>query len=159
MAGPRQAWLGILAVAATLIPVSGATGSVGDGLCVGPEARFDPAAEQALRSMTNTFRAENGIRPLRARAGLTRAARRHSLSMAESDSFAHSGNGRGFPWARNRPAGENLALAESPEAVMELLKGSAPHRRTLLSPTFRRFGVGVLRTCTGHLLVTEDFVG
>lgn len=139
------------------IPASTAFASSEDGLCVGPQSAIDPGAEQALRTMTNEFRAANGVAPLRASARLTGAARRHSVRMAREDFFGHSSAGGGFPWARRRAAGENLALAESPQAAMELLKGSATHRHTLLSRTYRRIGIGAFRTCTGSLLVTQDF--
>jgi uncharacterized protein YkwD len=124
---------------------------------VGSQSEFDPAAEQALRNLANEFRAEHGVAPLRASTRLTRAARRHSFRMAREDFFGHSGGSQGFPWSRSRAAGENLALAETPQAAMELLKGSATHRHTLLSSTYHRVGIGAFRTCTGHLLVTQDF--
>lgn len=142
---------------ALVVSVSTAFASPEGGICVGPQSSIDPAAERALRTLTNEFRAANGMGPLRASARLTRAARRHSVRMAREDFFGHSSAGGGFPWARSRAAGENLALAESPEVAMELLKGSSTHRRTLLSRTYRRIGIGAFRTCTGALLVTQDF--
>lgn len=144
-------------MAVSLLPVSTAFASPEDGICVGPESAIDVGAEQAIRALTNEFRAANGVAPLSGSPRLTRAARRHSVRMAREDFFGHSSQGGGFPWSRNRAAGENLALAETPEAAMELLKGSSTHRHTLLSRTYHRVGIGVFRTCTGSLLVTQDF--
>lgn len=157
MTVPHALRVAIVAIGLALLPVSGAVATPENGICVGPQPTFDIAAERSLRTMSNTFRAERGLRPLRAAARLTRIARKHSLRMARTEVFSHSGTSRGFPWSPSRAAGENLALADSPEAVMQLWKGSAAHRDALLSPAFRRFGIGVLRTCTGYLLVTEDF--
>lgn len=157
MAVPHALRLGIVTVGLALLPVPGAVATPENGMCVGPQPTFDIAAERSLRAMTNAFRAERGLRPLRAAARLTRIARNHSLRMARTEVFGHSGTSRGFPWSPSRAAGENLALAGSPGAVMQLWKGSPAHREALLSPAFRRFGIGVLRTCTGYLLVTGDF--
>ena len=147
------------ACAAMIAAPAALAASEQDGVCADSPVSYDPAAERALRSLTNCFRHEYGKAPLRARGQLTRAARAHSLRMAQQGVFAHSNGGGGFPWAEGRPAGENLALAATPEQAIALLKESPSHRRTLLGATYRRIGIGALRTCTGHLLITQDFQG
>ena len=159
MAVTRALRFGLVAIGITLVPTSAALASPDDGICVGPESTFDAGAEAELRTLANNFRTENGVRPLRASARLSGVARRHSLKMAQTHVFGHSGSSGGFPWSRSRPAGENLALAGTPEAAMELLKGSPTHRHTLLSRSYRNVGMGAFRTCTGHLLVTQNFTG
>jgi len=151
--------VGIASLAIALLAVPVATASPADGVCVGPQSAFDPPAEHTLRSMTNAFRRDNGRRPLRAQGRLTRNARRYSFTMARTGYFGHAVGGKRFSWSRRRPAGETLALAATPAGVMEVLIGSATHRAILLDPAFRVFGIGVLRTCTGYLLVTEYFTG
>lgn len=145
-------------MAIALVPASTAAASADDGICVGPDSKVVPEAERALVSLTNEFRASRGLAPLARSPRLTGVARRHSTRMARLDFFGHSGSGNRFGWAKSRPAGENLALAESPAVVMSLLKGSTTHRRTLLG-RYRWVGIGVFRTCTGDLLVTQDFIG
>ena len=157
MAVPRVLRLGIVIVGAALLSTPVAVASPDDGICVGPRPTFDVAAERSLRTMTNVYRVQHGLRPLRAAGRLTRVARNHSLAMARADSFAHSGSSGRFPWAGSRAAAENLALGGTAEVVMDLLKNSTTHRDILLASSYRRFGIGVLVTCTGYLLVTEDF--
>lgn len=160
MSRTRTASIGALACAlGALAFAPTATPSVADGLCLPPNPAFDPGAEKALRGLTNAFRASQGLRPLRPKAALTAVARQHSRDMAAGGYFQHSNvNGR-FPWAGGRAAGENLALADTPQQAMSLLSQSPTHRHTLLSSTYRRFGIGAMRTCTGALLITQDFLG
>ena len=153
-------WTRRIGVAAACAAVASAptAAAAPSGVCVGPAVSFDAHAESAIRALANRFRVSAGLRPLRARAALTRVARRHSLEMARRGRFAHSlRNGR-FPWAKGRPAGENLALAGTAREAHVMLTLSPPHRATLLGGRYRSFGVGVLRTCTGQLLVTQDFL-
>ncbi|MEW6582504.1 MAG: CAP domain-containing protein [Actinomycetota bacterium] len=156
----RTARLSAAAAACALLAAApAATPAVDDGLCLGPGSGYDASAERTLRSLTNAFRSSMGLPRLRPKGALTSAARRHSRSMAAGGYFQHSSRGGAFPWAGGRVAGENLAMAQSPEQAMGLLARSPTHRRTLLSRAYTRFGIGAIRTCTGALLITQDFQG
>jgi uncharacterized protein YkwD len=156
----RKAGFGaVAAVVASLALVPAASASTDDGLCLGANPRFDPSAEQALRGLTNSFRANAGLKPLRAKGALTVAARRHTWEMAADGLFQHSNTSGSFPWAGKHAAGENLALADTAQDAMWLLTQSPTHRHTLLGRVYTHIGIGAMRTCTGSLLVTQDFLG
>jgi uncharacterized protein YkwD len=126
-------------------------------------------AERALVRAINGVRAQHGLRALRASARLSRAADRHSADMLRHDFFGHASS-RGATVERRlwrfRQVGEALAYT-SPlrgiglaRRVLDMWLGSPPHRAILLSPAFRRVGIG---RRTGRLgaarvtMVTADF--
>lgn len=147
-----------LVLAGAFVPAS-AHASSSDGLCLAPGSVFDLQAERTITKMINTQRVVSGRRALAPRAWVTRAARSHSVDMARRGYFAHSISGGRFSWApRNRYAGENIAMGNTPGEVVSMFLGSAMHRDTLMNPRYRNTGVGVVRTCRGGLLVTQDFV-
>jgi uncharacterized protein YkwD len=55
-------------------------------------------------------------------------------------------------------AGENLALAATPNQVHEGLMGSPGHRENILRPEFNRVGVAVVEGPLG-LMAVEVFTG
>jgi uncharacterized protein YkwD len=116
------------------------------------------ALDKQLLVQVNSLRAQHGLRPLRLAHGLSAAATRHSLQMAERGYFSHSSaDGTAF-WKRIQrlyPAkgfrrwtvGENL-IWEAPELsateALRLWMASSPHRANLLSRTWREIGISVV---------------
>jgi uncharacterized protein YkwD len=107
----------------------------------------------------NAVRARHGVRPLVLDVRLGRAARRHSGEMVLQRYFAHeSPDGARFSariaatgWMRRRgrwSVGETLAwgrgTSAEPAAVVAAWLRSPSHRRVVLSPRYRRVGIGIV---------------
>ena len=135
----------------------------------GPAAARLSSAQASLLSAMNSTRAAYHLRPLRVDGTLTRAARAHTISMLRGNYFAHGD----FALRMRRYhvagsiAGENLAwgvgsTATASAMVSEWL-ASPEHRANLLSPQFRRVGigrgVGTFAGYAGAAVVTADFAG
>jgi uncharacterized protein YkwD len=129
------------------------------------------AEERAIVRAINGQRATQGIAKVRSSARLGRAADYHSWEMLDADHFAHeSRDGGPFDqrvrrFAGHRALGETLAMLggcgkRSARRVVRMWMNSPGHRAILLSPTFRRVGLGKR---TGRLggsracVVTADF--
>ncbi len=104
-----------------------------------------------LLVLVNKARWERGIPPLKADLLLAKAARAHSLSMAQEDYFSHQGSDGSSPWARIEAAGyetwqvlaENIAAGyATPEEVLAAWLGSPQHRSNLLNPELHEAGIG-----------------
>ena len=114
-----------------------------------PSVVADPIAQQVL-DLTNAYRAQANLPPLRLNAALSAAATAHSQDMAYGDFFGHAGsNGSTLS---NRldatgylydAAGENIAagLATPTTAVQAWIK-SPEHRANLLDPDLQEMGLG-----------------
>jgi uncharacterized protein YkwD len=149
----RTATIAGAAAAVLALPASGlGTGGIPLGPCDRAPAS-DPVSGRALTGLVNATRAGAGLSSLRTTASLSRIARTHTLRMASRRRLAHSATPGGrFPWSpRGRHAGENLVMAESPEAALRAMLGSGPHRQLLLSGRWRTIGVGAVSTCGGVL--------
>jgi uncharacterized protein YkwD len=148
-----------LAVVLTVVLALLAVGS----LAAGAGARTTGAAtrvlslEELLLQQVNAVRAANGVGSLRHSSALTRAAARHSLSMATLGFFTHeSRNGSSFatrveryyrPRSRSFQLGENLAMfggAPTAQAIVQAWMASPSHRANLLRAAFRDAGIGIV---------------
>ncbi|WAL58803.1 CAP domain-containing protein [Thermocoleostomius sinensis] len=100
--------------------------------------------------LTNQFRAQNGLAPLKLNSELNAAAQAHSQDMAQNDYFSHTGKNGSKPWDRAkvvgyeaRSMGENIAAGQTtPEAVVQGWINSPGHRANLLNPNYTELGVG-----------------
>jgi uncharacterized protein YkwD len=140
-------------------------------------------AERTMVRRINHVRANHGLRPLRLVTPLTRAATRHSNSMARQGYFRHELRvkdtwkpfgiwihwywpGPGFTsWS----AGENLAWGApglGPRKTVSLWMHSPGHRANLLRADWNRIGVSIVHVVnpTGYFkdyaeatIVTADF--
>lgn len=112
------------------------------------------AVDRAVLDRINAVRTRHGLRPLVLSAGLTAAARQHSLEMVRQGYFAHqSSDGSSFDrrirrfYPRLRSAGENIAYGcpdLSPTAAMDLWMNSPGHRRNILDPRWREIGIAIV---------------
>jgi uncharacterized protein YkwD len=130
--------------------------------------------EAKVIGLVNKQRSRRGLRPVRVRYDLTRAARAHSRDMAECRRLTHrSSNGcsvarriRYFGYTRSGyrywTVGENIArarkgtLSATPTAIVSAWMRSDAHRRVILRGALRDVGVGI-RTCSnGYWYYTFD---
>ena len=104
-----------------------------------------PGLESSLVVKINALRARHGLRRLAESGTLARIARAYGQKMLAGGYFEH-----GAVWRRLAglsAAGENLAWhAGTPSAdrTVALWLASPPHRRNLLSPLWRRVGIGAV---------------
>jgi uncharacterized protein YkwD len=117
----------------------------------------------------NQVRLAHGLAPLKENSTLDRTARGHTRWMLHTGQFAHGDFAHRIfhSHARGHVFGENLAWGEgsagSAEAIVQAWLASPEHRRNLLSPEFRRVGLG--RICGdfagyhGAAVITTDFAG
>jgi uncharacterized protein YkwD len=112
--------------------------------------------ENAHLSGINDFRGANGLPALAWEEGAYGKAHDWAEHLAAVGRLEHSKLSDGVP-AGWRLLGENVAVAASEPAAMQLLESSAPHRANLLNPWFNRVAVGVAWR-DGRCYVTEVFL-
>ena len=126
------------------------------------------SAEASLLQAVNAARVANGLRPLGLDAKLETAARSWSTSLLRTNTFTHGDfAGRMRAFHINGLAGENLAWASgsrsTAQTVVAMWLASPGHRENLLSPSYRRIGIGIARgTFLGYggaAVVDADFGG
>jgi uncharacterized protein YkwD len=142
----RRALLAVLLIACLGAPSSAFASS-----------RHDATEASIIRAM-NGARASYGLPRLRTNRGLARAADAHSASMQRSNTLGHGAFSRRIRrYVRTQGVGENLAWMSScnANAIVQMWLNSAPHRRVMLSKSFRRIGVG--RRGSRKCFVTADF--
>jgi uncharacterized protein YkwD len=138
-----------------------------------------PALQTDVLASINALRKARGLSRLRASTALSGTAVAHSVSMAKHGFFGHQGyNGSSF-WqrikAKYRPSprgywgvAENLLWSSpdlSAQQAVTVWLQSAPHRRNLLSATWREVGIGAVHALAAPgvyegldvTIVTADF--
>jgi uncharacterized protein YkwD len=111
----------------------------------------DAKAEQEMFKLVNTERAKAGLDLLAFDNELRDVARDHSDDMFTRGYFSHQSPEGLSPFDRMEDAGivfgyagENLALAPSTTLAMQGLMNSPGHRANILSPNFKKIGIGVI---------------
>lgn len=120
-------------------------------------ARHDATEAKIIRAL-NSARATYGLPRLRSTRALGRAADAHSRAMRRSNTIGHGDYSRRIRrYVRSRQVGENLAWMSDCDAtaIVNMWLNSAPHRKVMLSKSFRRIGVG--RSGSSKCFVTADF--
>ena len=124
----------------------------------------DASSESRMLEMVNSERAKAGLSPLVLDEKLRAAARDHSQEMFELSYFAHESPVNGTPADRIRAAGakfmmaaENLAYAPNVEMAHSGLMNSPGHRQNILTPGFRRIGIGVIDGGIKGKMFTQNF--
>ncbi len=140
--------------AAAAIAVVAASGTATGAPC---PAALSPVNESALTAMINQTRAAEGVAKVKRDRVLLRAGRKKSMAMARGAAFAHSASGN-LPWARGRPAGQNIAMAPSASAAFQAMLASPGHRQNLLSTSWRFTGVGAATRCDGMVFFTINLM-
>jgi uncharacterized protein YkwD len=103
----------------------------------------------ALLRAINSARAAQGLAPLRIEPHLALAARRYSRVLARTSQLTHLAQGQDVGerlaaagW-RGQAYGEDLAVGMTAEQTVAAWLASPMHRQVLLSPAFRRVGLGI----------------
>lgn len=121
----------------------------------------DQAFIQRVLNLTNEYRKDNGLPPLRVNRALTSAADWMARDMAKNQYIDHTDKlGRKLPQRLKdfsysySAAGENLAAGQTtPEQVLQSWIKSPGHRANLLNREFTEIGIGFafaggkLQTC------------
>ena len=151
---------------AVVAPPPQAPAAPGRTLQLPPNVRpeVDAAAETAMLELLNRERVAQGLVALTVDERLRQAARDHSDEMVRERYFAHESPAHGSPFdrmlragARFGAAGENLAFAPNVETAHRGLMNSPEHRKNILTPNFRRVGIGVMRAGAWGRMFTQNF--
>ena len=104
--------------------------------------------ERQVLKLTNAFRADNGLGPLKVDGNLVAAAEDWSRAMAKGDFFEHSDKPRQFEKFGYEADGwgENIAAGyPNPSEVVQGWIDSPGHRANLLRADFEHIGIGYYR--------------
>lgn len=128
------------------------------------DVRVNAAAEERMLALVNRERTRRGITPLVADPDVRTVARAHSRDMFARGYFSHINPDGELPFDRMRnagvsfmAAGENLALAPTVEIAHEGLMNSPGHRANILSPQYRRVGIGAITSNIHGTMFTQNF--
>jgi uncharacterized protein YkwD len=156
----------VLAVALAAVAISGAaagTGEAATSAC--GHANADPnhlsrtTTARTTLCLLNAERNARGLAPLALNRGLSHAATRHSRDMVARQYFSHTEPGGPALVARIRHSGylrsarrwrvgENLAWGArgkaTPGAIVRAWMHSPPHRKAILTRSYRDVGLGVV---------------
>ncbi len=108
------------------------------------------AEETAVFQQINSYRAQNGVAPLKVSITLTNAAKWLSGDMASKNYFSHTDSlGRGFSARLGSFAysasytAENIAAGSaSASATFQQWRNSAGHNAKMLNPNYKVIGIG-----------------
>lgn len=116
-------------------------------------AAVQPPATQGMAVLLSARRANSGLGPLAENPRLSAAARTHAADMVRNGFFDHAGSdGTSFVERAERAGygcarAENIAAGQRGEAeAVAMWMGSPPHRRNILLPDIREFGIGRAET-------------
>jgi uncharacterized protein YkwD len=116
-----------------------------------PSPLVDSASEREMLLLINQERGRVGLPPLSMDTALRTLARDYAQAMLQGGYFSHYDPNGASPFDRMDrygivylSAGENLALAPNTTLAMQGLMNSPGHRANILSPDFRKIGVGVM---------------
>ncbi len=108
---------------------------------------------EAARALINSYRKQNGLKPLRLSMELTNAAKAHSRDLARWDRISHYGSDGSNPWDRVKRSGYSARLAAenvgtgqaSIEEVMKGWKTSPGHNKNLLMADAEHMGIALVQ--------------
>lgn len=125
---------------------------------------IDEASELKMLELINKERKKEGLGILEMDKTTVEVARKHSRDMFERSYFAHENLDGLSPFDRMEAggvkfltAGENLALAPDIEMAHNGLMNSPGHRANILSPDFKRIGIGVIDGGQYGKMFTQNF--
>lgn len=128
------------------------------------DGEIDEEAEGEMFAMVNTERARAGVGLLALDDSLRNVAREHSDDMFKRGYFSHYTPDSLSPFDRMEKfgikflfAGENLALAPSTDLAMQGLMNSPGHRKNILSPNFKKIGIGVINGGIYGKMYSQEF--
>lgn len=107
-----------------------------------------PKPERKLVRFINKARANHGLKKLKVGSFITKKAEKHSVSMSKASAVFHS--------TYRFRYGENVGVESSVWKMHRAFMNSPVHKSNVLYPSYRRVGVGVVRTGS-WVWVTEIF--
>lgn len=120
--------------------------------------------EQDIFRLTNEERVKKGVAPLVWSDSIGKVARTHSQDMNSRNFFDHTNPSSQNPFQRLRAAGisfgtagENIAAGPNAEIMVRNWMNSSGHRANILSPSFRKIGIGVATTGRYGYFATQNF--
>lgn len=127
------------------------------------------AFECQVLELTNQYRAQGGVGPLKRQQQLTNSARAHAKDMGDRNYFAHESLDGRSPFDRMKAAGfsgltmaENISAGQTtPRQVVDDWMKSPHHRDNIMNPTLTELGVGYYLAPSGkykHMWV-QNFGG
>lgn len=126
--------------------------SVDSGASAGASATVVPTNSwvQQVFDLTNSYRQQAGLAPLRLNAKLNTAAQAHSVDMALNDFFSHIGSDGSTVYNRMNGAGYDYNLAAenivagyaTPKSAVQAWMNSPGHRANILHPNLQEIGIG-----------------
>lgn len=115
------------------------------------DPKTDPVSEEKMLQLVNMERTSRGLQPLVMDDKLREVARAHATDMFQRGYFAHNTPEGQSPFDRMNDAGikymeagENLALAPDVDIAENGLMNSPSHRANILTPEFRKVGIGCM---------------
>jgi len=127
----------------------------------------EPApAAQTVAAAINQVRINAGLPPLTVHPLLTQAAQGHAVDMVTHSHFSHTGTDGSDVNLRVRRTGyglkgwssENWVSVSAPGQAIQWWMNSAVHRRNILNPNWREFGVGArARGGNGQIILVAVF--
>ena len=129
-----------------------------------PTAQIDSQAEETMLTLLNQERKKQGLSPLVKDTKLQELARSHSLDMLARGYFSHNTPEGKTPFDRMNDAGvtyqyagENLALSVNVYTAMQGLMQSPGHRANILSPNYKKIGIGVANANGYGEMFSQEF--
>ncbi|WP_051772640.1 CAP domain-containing protein [Saccharothrix sp. NRRL B-16314] len=124
-----------------------------------------PIYEQQVFALTNNERVAAGCPALTSSAQLDAAARRHTLEMARTGNFSHTGVDGSTPAQRVTDAGypyrmvaENIAAGQTTaDEVVRAWMNSSGHRANIVNCELRDLGIGYAVDGNNKPYWTQDF--
>lgn len=127
-------------------------------------ASVDKQSEQEMLIFVNEERKKVGLAQLQFDEETARVGRAHAKDMLERGYFSHYTPEGLSPFDRLEEAGilyqfagENLALAPDAQIAMDGLMQSQGHRENILSPNFRKVGIGVIDAGIFGKMFVQEF--
>lgn len=121
--------------------------------------------ESQLLDLINQERSQKGLPSLTSDSTLVRLARQKSQDMVDNNYFGHESPTYGkvgdmlkAAGVKYRLAAENIGQGGNVATVHGMMMDSGPHRAAVLNGKYSQVGVGVVRTRSGGVMVTEIFV-
>lgn len=123
-----------------------------------------PDAEQEMLGLVNAERAKQGLGPLTLEPAMVLIARAHSGDMLTRGYFSHVTPDGKTPTNRADAEeyayhvfGENLAFSPNVSLAHTGLMNSPGHRANILSPEYRKVGIGIQDAGAYGIMVTQNF--
>ena len=126
--------------------------------------KIDPKSEEAMQGLITSERSKMGLSTLSQDESLKEVARLHAKDMLERGYFSHYTLEGLSPFDRLEMAkisytyaGENLAFAPDMEIAFAGLMKSPGHRENILSPNFKKVGIGVVDAGIFGKMFVQEF--